>query len=263
MQQGPGEGHPLALTGGEAADQVVGPVGHGEALEQLARPRCRASAGAAPRIRAVNSRFSRAVRRSSRPAFSVSTPVRRRSSSPSACGSRPEHAGRAAIGAQHAVEQPHRGGLAGAVGAEQGEHLARPGVEAEARRAPTPLLKERVSPSVEMTGARPSTSRVSTRAPLGSGYCTPSPRAPTMSSTTATPLGSGGRRRRGGGRRRRRGGGGAVVVVVVDAAGAVVLGAGVRLGGGGRRARASPSRSMKTCVVYMRPSEPQVTPTPM
>src|SRR5438874_7441412 len=42
-----------------------------------------------PRIRAGITTFSRSVRRSSRPAVSVSTPVRRRTASPSATGSRP------------------------------------------------------------------------------------------------------------------------------------------------------------------------------
>ena len=37
----------------------------------------------------------------------------------------PEHRGGAGVGAEDAVQQPHRGGLAGAVGAQQGQHLAR------------------------------------------------------------------------------------------------------------------------------------------
>ncbi len=54
-----------------------------------APPFARASASDMPRSRPTNSRFSSAVNRSSSPAFSVSTPVRRRSSSPWAHGSRP------------------------------------------------------------------------------------------------------------------------------------------------------------------------------
>src|SRR4029077_8754705 len=42
-----------------------------------------------PRIRPVTTRFSHAVSRSSRPAFSVRTPVRRRTSLPSRAGSMP------------------------------------------------------------------------------------------------------------------------------------------------------------------------------
>ena len=60
--------------------------------------RCSASSRAMPRMRAVNTRFSRAVRRSSRPAFSVSTPVRRRTASPSIAGSRPSTVARARVG---------------------------------------------------------------------------------------------------------------------------------------------------------------------
>ena len=89
VQQRAPQGDPLALAGREALHSVVGSVGHAEPVEHRASPSAPASSLFIPRIRPVTTRFSRAVSRSSSPAFSVSTPVRRRTSLPSTAGSRP------------------------------------------------------------------------------------------------------------------------------------------------------------------------------
>ena len=54
VEQRPGEGEPLALAGREALHEVVGAVGHAEALEQLGRAPARRRPRPCPRIRAVN-----------------------------------------------------------------------------------------------------------------------------------------------------------------------------------------------------------------
>ena len=85
-----------------------------------------------PRIRAVSTRFSRAVRRSSRPACSVRTPVRRRTAVAVHRRIDAEHLGAATVGHEDPVEEAHGGGLAGAVRAEEREHLALLHLEGEA-----------------------------------------------------------------------------------------------------------------------------------
>ena len=100
VEQRPGQGEALALAGREALHEDVGPVGHAEPLEQLVARRSGRRAVERPACGPVSTRFSRAVRRSSRPAFSVRTPVRRRTSSPSIGRVEAEHAGAAPVGAQ-------------------------------------------------------------------------------------------------------------------------------------------------------------------
>ena len=135
VQQGPGQRDPLALARSRSPALVVGPVGHAERARAARRRGSAPSPTAQPRIWAVKVRFSRAVSRSSRPAFSVSTPVRRRTSSPSATGSRPSTRAPPAIGVEHAVEQADGRRLARAVGPEQGQHLPRLRARGSGRRA--------------------------------------------------------------------------------------------------------------------------------
>ena len=131
VQERPCERDALALPGREALHLVVGAVDHAEPLEQLVD----AGGGlvaAEPSDLGGEARFSRAVSRSSSPAFSVSTPVRRRTSSPSATGSRPSTRARPRSGVEHAVEQANGRRLARAVRPEQREHLARRQLERQA-----------------------------------------------------------------------------------------------------------------------------------
>ena len=67
----------------------------------------------------------------SRPAASVSTPVRRRTASPSVAGSRPRTAASAGVGPEDAVEQPDGGRLPRPVGPEQGHDLSRRDLQRE------------------------------------------------------------------------------------------------------------------------------------
>jgi len=130
VQEGPGQRHPLALTGREALGEVVGPLGQAEPLEQVVHQAGRRIEGVAPHAGREDQVLAR----------------RQTVVQPSVLGQHPgvaahrvtfgghvepEHASGAPIGGQHAVEQPDGGGLAGAVGAEERQHLARFDVDGE------------------------------------------------------------------------------------------------------------------------------------
>ena len=74
-----------------------------------------------PVRRPISSRFSRAVRNSSSPAYWPVTPIRRRTSVASATTSRPSICTRPMVGRTRVVERADQGGLAGTVVAEHPE----------------------------------------------------------------------------------------------------------------------------------------------
>ena len=129
VQQGPGQGDPLALSGGEAAGEVVASLGHAEPLEQLVDPPQGIGLAVAAQPGDVEQVLpgGQAV---------VEPGVLGEHAGAAADrvtfdgGVVAEHERAAAVGKQHPVEEPDGRGLAGAVGTEQGEHL--PGLESEA-----------------------------------------------------------------------------------------------------------------------------------
>ena len=124
VQQGSGQRHPLALSGGEALGEVVGPVGHAEPFEQLVDPPIGLGPAEAPEPGGEHQVLP-AGQAIVEPG--VLGEHARASAHLVALGHRVEsgHPGPAVVRRQHAVEQAHGGGLAGAVGSEQGQHLAR------------------------------------------------------------------------------------------------------------------------------------------
>jgi hypothetical protein len=130
VQQGPHQGHALALPGRETPHQLVDPIGHGEALQQfidLARRHRPIHASDSCRDRQV------LAHRESLVQSGVLGDHRRPSTNLVAVGCRVDATYRGASGVrnQDAVEQPRRRGLARAVGAEQGQHLTPTNVDAE------------------------------------------------------------------------------------------------------------------------------------
>ena len=123
VQQRPRQGDALALSGRRPPHRLVGAVAHAEPLEHLADAASgqlvveapdacggqqvldRREALVEPRVLGEHARVAPHL---------VGVDL----------GVDAEHLGPATVGAQHAVEQADRGGLAGAVGAQQGQHLA-------------------------------------------------------------------------------------------------------------------------------------------
>jgi hypothetical protein len=130
VQQGPRQGDALALARRHAAHEVAGAVTHGEPLQQLAGAPRRVVGG-----HAADPRRRDEVLGGREPV--VETGVLGEHAGPGTHriavdrGVEPQHVDPAAVGWQDAVEQAHPRGLAGAVGPEQGEHLARGGLYGE------------------------------------------------------------------------------------------------------------------------------------
>ena len=123
VQQGPGEGEPLALTGREPGGAQVRHVGHREPFQLDAD----SAVGLLDRVATHASRVLE-VLAGGEPVVESGVLGQHAGAASDLVavdgGVEPEHPGLAPIGGQNAVEHADRGGLAGAVRAEQGEHLA-------------------------------------------------------------------------------------------------------------------------------------------
>jgi len=130
VQQRPGEGHALAFAGGEPPHHRVGPVGHAELLQQRAGALAGRSLRESPHLRGEEQVLHRGE------AF-VETSVLGQHAGATAqlvalkARIQPEHGRRTAVGAEHAVQQPHGRGLAGAVRPEERQDLAGGGVDGQ------------------------------------------------------------------------------------------------------------------------------------
>ena len=130
VQQGAGEGHALALAGGEALHPVVGPVGDAEAGEQVVGLVVRRA-----RRQAAHARHERHVLEGGEAVVEAGLLGHHTGALTDgvAVGGRveAEDGGAAPVGHQQAVEQADGRGLARPVGAEEGDDLA--GVDLEAQ----------------------------------------------------------------------------------------------------------------------------------
>ncbi len=131
MQQRTRQPESLALAGREALHEVVGPIGHAEAAEQFVDPALGGMGVEAPDLGCEHE-----VLASRQPVVETGVFGQHAGAGPEVVPLtdriEPEDRGRAAVWVEHAVEQPHRGGLPGAVGTEQGEHLAGLGIDRQA-----------------------------------------------------------------------------------------------------------------------------------
>ena len=136
VQQRPGQGEALALAGREALHEVRRPGRPWRSARAARRLGRGPRRGAMPRMRAVELE----VLGRGQPV--VEPGVLGEHAGAAAhlvavdAGVEPEHRRPAPVGSEHAVEQADRGGLAGAVRAEQGQHLAGAGRRGRGRRAP-------------------------------------------------------------------------------------------------------------------------------
>jgi hypothetical protein len=129
VQEGPGQGQALALPRREPHRAGVGPVRHGEPLEQLHDP--------GVRIVEVTRRRREPEILPGRQAIVEAGVLGQDPGAAAhavALGGRiqPEDGGRPVVGREDSVEQADRGRLPRAVGSEEGQHLARAGVEGQA-----------------------------------------------------------------------------------------------------------------------------------
>jgi len=130
VQQGAGQGHPLALAGGEAVDPDVGQFGHGELLEDLGRPVLGLVAGHPPDAGGEDEVLpgGQAI---------VQAGVLGEHTGPSAHGVtvdrgiQAQDRGPPRVGGQHSVEEADGRGLARPVGPEQRQDLARGDIEGQ------------------------------------------------------------------------------------------------------------------------------------